>query len=244
MKKLFAALVLSLLPLTTFPQTTKASLITVNGSGEVIFNVLSSEDQLALSIPERKQIEVKEIAAERSANNSSISLSKEDGKIYLRVGEGEGAKEMDVTTWQEDLVEIEEREGVKRIEILVEEEKFAIKQDEISAQTEYPISIKPEENKLSIETPSGEIYLSVFPVEAVESALRSRYVTRLPDRKIGISEKETGILTYEVDGERQLGVLDFLDYGVPVTVHVSASTGEVVSVDQPTLLRVFGFLFI
>lgn len=217
-----------------------ASLITIDSKGEVILKVLSSEDQLALSIPERNEIEVKEIATNTKASDTSISLSKKDGKMFLKVGD----KELDVTTWDEGLIEIEERGDVKRIEIAVEGEDFVVKQDGVSAKTSYPINIEPEENKLSVETTSGEIYLSVYPNEAAESALRSKYITRLPDRQIGMTEKETGILAYEVDGEREIEMLKFIDYAVPVTVHISASTGEIVSIDQPTWLRIFGFLLI
>lgn len=221
-------------------ETSRAALITVGKEGEVILKVLSSEDQLALSTPERKDIEVKEIAADTTSDGSPISLAKKDGKIYLKVGD----RQLDVTSWKEGLIEIEERGDVKRIEIGVEGEEFVIKQDGVSASTQYPINIEPKENKLSVETSSGEIFLSILPIEAAESALRSRYVTRLPDKKIGMSEEDVGILTYAVDGEREIEMLKFIDYAVPVTVHVSASTGEIVSVDQPTWLRILGFLLI
>jgi hypothetical protein len=217
-----------------------AALITVDSEGEVIVKVLSSEDQLALSIPERNELEVKDIVTDSQTTDSSISLIKKDGKVLLTVGDNT----LDVTTWDEGLIEIEERSDTKRIEISVEGDNFVVKQDGVSAKTSYPINIKPKENKLSVETSSGEIYLSVFPIEAAESALRSKYVTRLPDREIGITEKDTGVLTYAVDGEREIQMLKFLDYGVPVTVYISASTGEIVSIDQPTWLRILGFLLI
>lgn len=240
MKKVLIAILLFSFLFSTAKSAKASSLVKIDGNGEVIFKVLSSEDQLALSIPERKEIEVKEIAASNAPNDSLISLTKDEEKIYLKVGD----KELDVTNWEEGLIEIEERGDVKRIEIGVEGDEFVIKQDGVSAKTSYPINIEPKENKLSVETSSGEIFLTVFPIEAAESALRSRYVTRLPDKNIGVSEKETGILTYEVDGEREIEMLKFIDYAVPVTVYVSASTGEIVSIDQPTWLRIFGFLLI
>ena len=240
MKKILTSILLFTLVFFSAASFTSASLITIDGEGQVILKVLSSEDQLALSIPERNEIEVREIATNTKASDSSISLSKKDGKMFLKVGD----KELDVTTWDEGLIEIEERGDVKKIEIAVEGEDFVVKQGGVSAKTSYPINIEPEENKLSVETASGEIYLSVYPNEAAESALRSKYITRLPDRQIGMTEKETGILTYEVDGEREIDMLKFVDYAVPVTVHISASTGEIVSIDQPTWLRIFGFLLI
>lgn len=240
MRKLFTTTLLFITFFLTATNLVAASLMTIDEEGEVVLNVLSSEDQLALSIPERNEIEVKDIATNTATNNSSISIAKEDGKILLRVGD----KELDVTTWDEDLVEIEERADVKRIEIAVEGDNFVLKQNGVSAKTSYPINIEPRDNKLSVETASGEIFLSVYPIEAAESALRSKYVTRLPDKQIGLTEKETGILTYEVDGEKEIEMLKFIDYAVPVTVYISASTGEIVSIDQPTWLRVFGFLLI
>jgi hypothetical protein len=239
-KKIVLASTLGLLFFLTSFRVSQAALITIDKNGQVILKVLSSEDQLALSIPERKEIEVSKVATEPALDNSSIALSKEDGKVYLKVGD----KQLDVTDWNEDLVEIEERVDSNRIEIAVKDGEFVIMQDGLSAKTSFPINVEPVENKLSVETASGETYLTVFPIEAAESALRSKYVTRLPDKEIGMSEKETGILTYAVDGEREIEMLKFMDYAVPVTVYVSASTGEIVSVDQPTWLRVFGFLLI
>jgi hypothetical protein len=240
MRRLVISILLSVFALLSSWNLAFAALINIDSKGEVVVNVLSSEDQIALSIPERNELSVKQIAANTSDSQSSIALTKEGEKVFLTVGE----EELDVTNWEDELVEIEERGDVKSIEISIKEGNFIINQDGISAKTSYPINVEPKENKLSVETSSGETFLGVFPVEAAETALRSKYITRLPDKEIGISEKDIGILAYEVDGEREIEMLKIIDYAVPVTVYVSASTGEIVSVDQPTWLRIFGILLI
>lgn len=237
-KLLFATLFLSLFFI--FPSWVNAELITITGEGEVVLNVLSYQDQLALGVPERQDLTINKLAADVSSDDNFISLKKEEGKMFLSVGEGDNR--LDVTNWNEDLVEIEEKADVKRIQISVKDERFAIEQDGVTALTEFPININPKENELSLTTDSGSIFLSVLPKEAAETALRSRFVTRISQNEVEISQKDLGVLAYVIKGEKVIKLLNVVNYSVPVTTHVSTSTGEVLSVDQPTWLRIFGFL--
>ena len=108
---------------------------------------------------------------------------------------------------------------------------------------QYPINIRPRENEFSITTSSGSVFLSVLPFDAVESALRSRFMTRLPEKKILLIEGETGVLAYEVPGEKVFNILNMMEYPISVTARVSFSTGEILSIEGPEWFKVFGFLF-
>lgn len=241
MRKTSLFLLTLVLFLFVFSGSVSASIITVDSGGKVIFNVLS--DQIALNVPQKSNLEVKDVASAGSATNENISIKKEGDKVMLFVGQGSDQKSFDVTNKSEDLVTLEERGSVKRINITTKDGKFAIEQNGVVGVTDYPIDIDPQKDELSVVTPSGGIFLAILPTEAAESALRSKYLSKVTDKNLGISEQKTGMLSYAVKGERTISLFNLLNYGVPVTTYISTSTGEVLSVDQPTWLRVTGFLF-
>jgi hypothetical protein len=220
------------------------SLISINKEGEVIFNVLSSKDEIALGIPKRELLEVREIAAGSSASfNSRISLTKQEDKLLLKVKTNEGEKDLDVTNWEEDIVEIEERGEVKKVIIGLVGDKFKLEQEGVIVLTDYPINIDPTKNELSVLTPSGSRFISVLPIEAVESLLRARAMNRFKvDKKVQLTESERGELIYVIEGERVINVFNLLTYSVPIRAKVSALTGEIIFIEQPLWLKVLGFL--
>lgn len=220
----------------------QASLIAVKNSGEVVVKVLSSQDEIVLGIPKTEFLEVKEVAETNTSPDSRISLVKKEEKFVLRVESDTGESSLDVTNWGESVVEIEERGAVKRIQIGVVDGKFSIEQNGVIALTEFPITINPRENELSVTTSSGSIFLSVLPVEAAESALRSRFISKL-EKKIFLAEEEMGVLAYTIKGEKVIDFFRLFDYKIPVTAYVSASTGEILLVDGPEWFKIFGFLF-
>ena len=155
-----------------------------------------------------------------------------------------GSKEaLDVTTWDSNVVELEERPDTKKISISVKDGSFVIEQGGVSASTDYPISIDPKESGLSVATSSGSSYLSVLPLEAVETALRSKFITTASSDRVKIEEDDPGKLAYGISGEREIKLLSVIDLKVPVTTYVSTTTGEILNIDQPKWLSIFGFLF-
>ena len=233
-KRIFLGLILSSLLFIASPGVARASLVEINKEGQIIWKVLSLQDNLALGVA-KNSVEVKSTAEEDLEADARIALTRADGKVFLN--------EFDVTNWQEDLVEIEERGEVKQATIGVIGEQFAIEQGGITALTDFPITIDPKANALSLTTPSGSIYLAVLPAEAVESALRSRFLNRLPEKRILIKEEGVGILAYTISGEKVVDIFGILEYKIPVTARVSASTGEILKVDGPEWFKIFGFLF-
>jgi len=222
-----------------FPSSCSASLVTVTSSGEVIQNVLSLQDGLALAVPEKKDIEVSQEVSDENGDEP-IFLNKNDEGITLSVGEGSERKTFDISSWNEDLIEIEERQDTEKINIFVNDGKFAIEQGGFTAYTDFPINIDPVENRISLKTSSGSVFLAIFPIDAAQTVLRSKYVTRATQATI--LEKEVGTLAYEVKGEKEINLFNITKYKIPVNTQVSASTGEILSVDQPIWLKVYNLL--
>ncbi len=219
-----------------------ASLVTINEEGRVVINVLSAEESLELEIPRGEYLEVKNIVSVTPDPEAIITLSKDGGKVKLNVSTASGDKSLDVTSYKDEIVEVEERPQAEKLVIGVRDGKFTIAQRDVVAITDYDINIDPQGARLALETPSGLAYLSILPRQAVNSVLRSKIINRIGgDGALSIIETNRE-LSYEVAGDKVINVFNLIEYPVPVKVNVSASTGEILSVDQPTWLRVIRFL--
>ena len=212
----------------------QAALVSVDKVGTITVKVLGKETTLA--VPEPASLEVKS-AGDSASTTNLISLAKEGDKVNLKV---DGEETLDVTNWTEDLVEIEERENAKKIIITLVEGKFVITQEGVSATTAYPVSIDPEKNRFMVTTPSGEKYLAILPFEAMESVLRAKAVTKLSDNNFEITE-EGKDLSYAVAGEKSLNLFNVYDLNLPIEAKVSASTGEILSTNEPVWLKLLSF---
>lgn len=222
----------------SLPSSVNAGLVTIKNTGEVIENVLSLQDGLALVVPQLQDLDVKQEVAKEE--NGSVSLSKDGNAFTLTVGEGVERKTFDITTWNEDLIEVEEREDTEKINIFVHDGKFAIEQGGFTTYTDFPINIDPLKNRISLQTSSGSVYLAIFPIDAAQTVLRSKLVTRATNALL--LEKEVGTLAYEIQGEKEINLFNITKYSVPVKTQVSASTGEILFVDQPVWLKVYNLL--
>ncbi|MCH7641106.1 hypothetical protein IID22_02845, partial [Patescibacteria group bacterium] len=242
--KLLLFLFLAFLIFATSAQVTRASLVTIDKEGKVVINVLSAEESIELEIPRRDYLEVKNIAEVTPDPDAKISLLRVNGKVKLNISTSSGDKSLDVTNYKGEIVEIEERPAVERIAISVLGDKFEIVQRGVVAITTYEINIDPQTARITLETPSGLRFLSILPRQAVDITLQAKYINRIGGQdKLDLKE-EGGDLSYVVHGDKVINPFDLFEYNVPVKVYVSASTGEILSVDQPTWLRILGFLFV
>jgi hypothetical protein len=219
----------------TFTSSIKAeSLMVVNAEGEASWNVLAAE-VYKLDIPQR-DFNLGYIAAD-STGGSPISIKKDGEKISLT---GTDGKSVDATGWKKNLVELVETPDTQKIEIATSDGIFTIKQQEAVAQTSLPIKIDPKGRKLAIETPTGDKFLTILPLEAVQSALRAKVMNKITSNFEVVENENT--LSYKIAGEKVLNLFNIYDLVVPVTAYVSASTGEILSLDQPPWLAIASYL--
>lgn len=228
-----------------FPSKIDASLVSINKEGKVLVKVLSSEDSIELEIPQSEYLEVTNIAKEIPDPEAKILLSKDEGKISLLVSAKSGEKSLDVTNYKQEVIEIEERPEKQKLTIAVSADKFSIKQEDIVAETDFNININLESAKLSLETPSGFKFLSILPKEAAETILRTKLINRLnKGTSFLLTETQEGDLSYKITGEKVINFFNIFDYAISVKTTISASTGEILSIDEPSWLKVFSFLFV
>lgn len=223
-------------------KTTKASILTVTKEGEVRWNVLSAEDDLSPENVDRSYIEVKKVAEVKPSDSAQILLSKEDDKVSLTLTTDNRTRKMDVSGWSSDLIEIEERKDVQKVQVALDGDKFSIINNGIKAITDFPLVIDSETSEISLKTSLGENYLLVFPYEAVQSLIRTKLINRLPGKTVNIIE-EDGNLVYKISGLKVFHIFDFYEYEVPISSNVSATTGEILSLDAPGWLKVINYLF-
>lgn len=242
MKKILSFTVLILLFGLFFPVSISAKLLTIKGDGEVVWSVLSSGTDVNLEIPKASYIEVKEAAKVKPAKDAKILLQKDGEKISMVVNAEEYEKELDVTNWEDSVIEIEERPEMQQVVINVVDGRFAIEQKGVVAFTEYPINIDSKTAKLSVTTESGDRLVSVLPYNAVETLVRTRIITRITDAGVDLVEEERE-LTYKVNGEKLLNLFDIYEHPVQMGIAVSASTGEIVDIEAPVWYKAISFLF-
>lgn len=234
--------VIMVLIMTTTP--VNAALAVVKADGSVVINVLSASDS-QLEIPENDSVKIIKTVDNSALGISNVTLLKRENKMTLNVDTPSGTKNLDVTDYKDELVEIEERPEVRKIAIGVNDGHFSIAQRGIVAITDYEVEIDSEFAKVSLITPSGAKYLAILPRDAVNTTLRSKLINKIDFKNaIEIVEQDNRELSYEIKGDRVLDVFNFFDYEVPVKAAISVTTGEVLFVDQPKWLTVFDFFFV
>lgn len=217
-----------------------ASILSINKDGEIVWKVLSEQDGVDLEVPVHSYIEVKKAGEESVDPKSSVELSKNGDKISLYVLKDNEKRQIDITSHNTDLIEVEERAEIQKISIGIKDDKFSLKQRGFFALTEFPIKIDPVSARLSIGTNSGDRFLSILPYEAVQGVLRTKLISRVDDNTLEIIE-ENRELQYSFSGEKVFNIFNFYEYAIPVSLKVSATTGETVLIEGPDWYKVIGF---
>ena len=225
------------------PLGVNAALLTIDKSGDVVWNVLSQETQITLDIPNQSDIEVKRVGGEVSQENQIVSLTKENDKISLIVSSGNQTRELNVSGLEKELVEVEERPQVQRIIVGAKDNMFSLENEGVIALTNFPIQIDAKNANFTITTSRGNTFLSIFPYDAANLALRTKLLSKASKNNLEIIEGD-GELQYKVSGDKVFKFFNLFEYSIPVTVFVSASTGEILSIDSPTIFKYLGLLFV
>jgi len=202
-----------------------AALITVNPDGKLIWQVLGDST-----------IQIKKIAQNAvPSSDSQIFLKNLDGKVMLNG--------VDVTNLKETLVDVEARGGTDELKIGQDSGRFTLAENGVIANTNYPITIDPMRDTLSVVTPTGARLISVLPYEATLLLIRAKLVDKVDDNQVALSETQNGELQYSVSGQRHINLFNLTQIIVDIHSNVSATTGEILKLDEPQWLRIFGFLF-
>ena len=197
------------------PNSVSAALVTVNSKGQIVWQVLGDST-----------IKVKSIAENITVANGKIELTTPN-----------------VTNSKEDLVEVEARADTNNLKISSVDNKFSIEENGITAQTHFPIIIDADKNTLSVTTKSGTRLISILPYEASTLLMRAKLINKVTNNAINLNENEGGQLQYQVSGIKNINLFNVATITANVNSTVSATSGEILKIDEPQWLKFFGFLF-
>lgn len=114
--------------------------------------------------------------------------------------------------------------------------------------TSLPLSVDLRTNQLIATTPAGERNLTVLPDAAVQNMLADNVIDQLGDQT-ATNLKETielenreGVAVYRLKGIKEQNLLGFIPIIVERTAVVSAETGELIEIQEPTLAKIVNIL--
>lgn len=183
-----------------------------------------------------------------------VRYELKDGQLKVKVENEEGEElELEEEEIEEVEDEVEDELEDADIKIATAAGRLAIIKNRFGAFTNFPLTINPKTNELIITTHAGQKTVTILPDQAVQNMLAANIISRLGSQAIvdavlqnqvasasaivdlGVREN---IPVYEIPGIRDFRLLGFIPLSQPVTVVVSAETGELVTTEQSILTRV------
>ena len=210
-----------------FPTPSYASLINIKPDGKVIVNVLGAKDSIAMYVPKRQSL---------SVNGENIEIFRDGETFKLALNDSN----LDITQYQDNLIEIEETPEKERVKISLVDGKFKIEQEGIAVLTSFPIEIDPSVRQISVKTETGKKYLAILPKEASAILLRSKLVDKV-DANWNLLEEQDGVLVYKLKGNKTVNIFNISKYSSEIETQVSAADGVVIGSNEPVWLKILSF---
>lgn len=235
MKRNIFLLFASCLLFFSYSTSIHATYATISPEGEIVVKVLADEDE------EGATFEVTKLAENTTTKTPGVKLTKANDSVQMLVTKSDGTKELQVPEKTDTLVEIEERPEVQKIAIGFNADQFFVKQKGYTALTHFPLTIDAQSAHLVATGENGDTLLTILPMEAAESTLRSGIVSTITDNTMHLIEKDRE-LQYKISGEKVFTFLNIYDYVVPVDTYVSVTDGTIEQIDSTTWYRFMNFL--
>ncbi len=215
----------------------KASLLQLSQGGELEWSVLGYTNES----PEELTI-IK--APKKISGEAYVALEREGESTYLTVISEGYKQKSDITVLKDEIITLEAKQKSQEIQIINSENGFRIIQDEVAAETQFPIYIDTKDSKLSVDTDVGRQYILIMPAEAFELVSRANIFSKLNDGSvIALIQGRQGEVLYQLNGQKIVSLFNLMEVPVDVTATVSASTGKIKEVNKPAWLQVLSFLF-
>lgn len=233
MQKLSLFLIINIFFSFIFVKNASAAILKVYKNGNFEFNVLGAS---TTDITVRKVAQVNDITPQ-----ADITLQKTTDGTQLLIENGSDIRELDLTGFNRDVIEIEAKAAPQTIIITNSDDGFVIKQNLEEVKTIFPIFVSSKTQEISVQTPSGIRYLLVFPAEAFSSLIKSNEISDL--KQAELIETDKGDLSYKVLATKNVNLFDMVYLDVDVEAYVSATTGQITKINKPLWYR-FGGVFL
>lgn len=186
-----------------------------------------------------------------------IKYEIEQGRVVTKV---ENEKKQEVKLKSDELSEVEnevenelENEDVK---ISTAGGQLTITKNHVAATTEFPLTIDVGTNQLIVDTPAGRKTVTILPDQAVQNLITKNIVNKTgietkeatTDAKIKTTGRAVKLklrdneVVYEIKGEKTHKLLGLIPVTTPVTVFVSAESGNEVAKEQSILTNIIDLL--
>lgn len=175
-----------------------------------------------------------------------------DGRVIIKAETEEGEN-----VPEQELFKIEDRLDKNDIKVATEGAKLLVARNNVGALSNFPLQLDLNTNQLIVSTPAGSKTVTTLPDQAVQNLLAANIISRLDPTVlqqaaqtgdltsvsgvIALGERN-GVLAYEIAGLRDFRLLGFIPITTPVTVFVSAETGQTVAQEQPLLSTIVDLL--
>lgn len=221
----------------------------------ILFVSLSSTAEAAIISKSNQTISINVLGAQdsnalqnitNSLENivSKVSLNIEDNQLVLSYDdEIINDRQFSLENFEGEVIEVKKQSESDSLYVIAEDNKYFLQQRGISVATIYPVEVGSELENLTLQTASGNRYLSILPYDAVSPLLRTNMIDELNrEGSIELIELDAGELAYYIQGEKKHNLFDLMSLNADVKISVSALNGKVLSIDQPTWSRVLSFL--
>ncbi len=175
-----------------------------------------------------------------------------DGRVIIKAETEEGEN-----VPEQELFKIEDRLGRNDIKVATEGAKLLVARNNVGALSNFPLQLDLNTNQLIVSTPAGSKTVTTLPDQAVQNLLAANIISRLDPAVLQQAAEQgdltsvsgvvalgerNGVLSYEIAGLRDFRLLGFIPITTPVTVFVSAETGQTVAQEQPLLSTIVDLL--
>ncbi len=197
-----------------------------------------------------------------------FKLEIEDGKVKIKQkiksredsGGVESESEASASAGLER-VEIEESLNLKKTKVSAFAGQMKIENQGVSALTKLPLSLDSRTNQLIITTANKTMAVATLPAQAIDNLIsrgiidRATNLMEAPVKSASDSAQteikapqteiveRNGEVVYHVVGIKTRKFLNLFPATFTLQAEVNAETGALVNLQEPSILRLFGFLF-
>lgn len=172
---------------------------------------------------------------------------EDDGSVHLTAQKSDGTEINLETNALDALNESLKDEGIEVSSSSSSTNNLVLRKGGVEAETELPISVDPTTHELTVTTPAGEKTVTVLPDAAVQNILAHKTLTSIQtevssesgeiNQKANLTEINNEPV-FAVNGISQKNLLGLFPVGFTKTAFVSATSGQIVKVDETLLNRI------
>ncbi len=190
---------------------------------------------------ERENREQTQVRLVNDSEEDRVEIETQNNEDEDREEENEMEDEIeDEDIEDEDEFESEIERTIKegtvssKIKIRSGNNKFEFEEEsgKIRVRTNFPLSVNPTTRELTVSTPAGVRIVAVLPEKAISNMIEAGFVTTA--EATTLSTGGEGELVYEVEGIKEEKLLGLFKINLRRRVSVSATTGDVVTINQTT----------